>query len=395
MTLQLLTRVVPSIHDLPPGLWDEKIASGHPFKSSSFMACLEASFPERRFGYVLITQSKVPVGLAVVTEEILDFTLVMPPSMSRLAKKVRKLFPGFLRVRLGMVGTFETTLRHWWFDPVRVRERDFAEQLLMGVRMVCKQSPLLLVRDFEEGCASDAGLAAKLLDNGFVSLANLPVAIAKLDGMSIDAHFTRLKGKSRANLKNKLRQAQELGFVFERVSSFEGLIDACYPLYLQVHERAEDFRREPIPKRLFEQVATQMRGQCSLLLLRAADDSLLGFILTGVSATVSAPTFIGMDYKKTYGTPAYYVMLWKELEYAAELGCHAVDLGLTSYFVKQTLGAELVGMTMVARLESAWLRPAVQAFLPALLGQKQPARRRRFRVDSAGMKCRGMPTDVS
>jgi len=385
MDQQLRTRVVPSIHDLPPGLWDAKIANGHPFKSSKFMACIEASFTQRRFGYVLITQSEIPVGLAVVTEEMLDLTLVAPALVGSLVTVVRKLFPGFLRLRLGMVGTFETALRHWWFDPQRLRESEFVQQLLIGMRAVCTRSPLLLVRDFEEGRAADTSIAAQFLANGFVGLTNFPIAVARLDGLSIDEHFKRLKGKSRANIRNKLRRAQELGFKFERVSEFAGLIDACYPLYLQVHERATDFKREPIPKAFFERVAAQLSGQSNMLLLRAADDSLLGFILTGVSTTMSAPTFIGMDYARTYGTPAYYVMLWKELEYAAAQGCHEVDLGLTSYFVKQTLGAEVVGMNMAARLENTWLRPVLQPLLPALLGEKQPDRRRRFRIDAATM----------
>ena len=386
MEQQLRTSIVSSIHDLPPGLWDEKIATGHPFKSSAFMACLEASFAERRFGYVLITRSEVPVGLAVVTEEMLDLTLLCPQIVLRLAKAVRKLFPGFMRLRLGMVGTFETALRHWWFDSQQLRESEFVEQLLIGLRAICKQSLLLLVRDFEEGRPADTSLASELHAKGFVSLANFPIAVAKLDGLSIDAHFKRLKGKSRANIRNKLREAQNLGFKFERVTDFAALIDTCYPLYLQVHEGATDFKREPIPKEFFERIAAQMPQQCNMLLLRAADDRVLGFILTGVSATVSAPAFIGMDYDMTYGTPAYYVMIWKELEYAAERGCHEVDLGLTSYFVKQTCGAEIVGMSMAARLESAWLRPLLQPLLPALLGEKQPEKRRRFRVDSAGVQ---------
>jgi CelD/BcsL family acetyltransferase involved in cellulose biosynthesis len=62
-----------------------------------------------------------------------------------------------------------------------------------------------------------------------------------------------------------------------------------------------------------------------------------------------------MDQARARELPLYYNLLWGELAHAAETGCARVDLGVTSYFVKQTLGATLEGMSMAARLRSRWL----------------------------------------
>lgn len=378
----LVTRIVSSIRELPAGAWDQRVAQGHPFKSSAFMACLEDSFPERRFGYAVMTRGSALVGLAAMTEEPLDLSLLLPAWVGRLAGRVRKLLPRFLTLRLGMVGTFETAQRHWWFDASRISVDEFADELVAAVRTVCNRSALHLVRDFTEGHEEDARLEARIQARGYVRLANHPIAIVELMGRSIDEHLRRLKKKSRQNVKKKLEEAKQLGLALERVRDFRHLIDECYPLYLQVHDKSSEFKRNPFPRAFFAALAERMPGETSMLTLRTREGSLLGFILTGTSDTMNNPFLIGMDYAQTKDKPAYYYMVWEELAHAARRGCPEVDLGLTSYFVKQTVGAELKGMTMAARIPKAWLRPLLQPLLPSLLGEKQPLRRRQFRVGS-------------
>jgi predicted N-acyltransferase len=380
----LTTRVVSTIREVPRELWDEKVARGHPFKSSTFLACLEGSFPERRFGYVLMSRGDTLVGLAVITEEQLDLSLLMSEAVGRFVTAVRRLMPGFLSLGLGMVGTFETAQRHWWFDPDQLSASEFAEALMSACDQVCSNSTLLLVRDFTEGDAEDMSLESCFLTRGFKKVANHPMATISLDGLGIDEHLQRLKKKSRQNLRKKLKEAEQLGLKLERVRDFRPLLDECYPLYLQVHEGASEFKRNPFPKVFFEMLAERMQAESSFLTLRTKEGRLIGFVLTATSDTINNPFLIGLDYAATRETPAYYCLMWKEIEYAVERGCRTVDLGLTSYFVKQTVGAELEGMTMAARLQSPWLRPVLQPLLPLLLSEKQPEERRQFRVDVEG-----------
>ncbi|NMO15931.1 GNAT family N-acetyltransferase [Pyxidicoccus fallax] len=373
------TRCVSSIREVPRALWDEKVAQGHPFKSAAFLACLEEAFPERKFAYVVVSRGEDVVGLAVVTEERLDLTLMLPRAMGVVAAAVRKVLPRFLTLGLGMVGTFETAQRHWWYDARALSEEDFARALLAACDAACTDSALLLVRDFMEDVPDDVRLESWFLGRGFQRVANHPLAVVRLDGLSSEAHLQRLKRKSRQNLRKQLRDAEALGLRVERVRPYRHLLDECYPLYLQVHEGASEFKRPPFPRAFFESLEDRLPDSSSLLTLRAKDGALLGFILTGTSGDIHNPFLIGLDYARTQGTPAYYVLLWREVEEGARRGCRSVDLGLTSYFVKQTLGAELEGMTMAARVQSAWLRPLLNPLLPLLLGEKQPEEREKFR----------------
>ncbi|HZI12576.1 MAG TPA: GNAT family N-acetyltransferase [Myxococcus sp.] len=375
-------RLVPSIREVPQALWDEQVARGHPFKSAAFLSCLEDAFPERKFAYLMVERGQDIVGLAVLTEERLDLTLLLPRVVGRLAAGVRKVLPRFLTLGLGMVGTFETAQRHWWYDARALSEEDFAQVLLEACAEVCTDSALLLVRDFVEGEAEDQRLESWFLSRGFRQVANHPMAVVRLDGLSGEQHVQRLKRKSRQNLRKQLKDSEALGFRLERVRPFRSLLDACYPLYLQVHEGASEFKRPPFPRAFFESLGERLPGTSSLLTLRAKDGALLGFILTGTSGAIHNPFLIGLDYARTQGTPAYYRLLWEEIQDGAANGCHTVDLGLTSYFVKQTLGAKLEGMTMVARVQPAWLRPVLNPLLPLLLSEKQPEERELFRPEA-------------
>ncbi|QSQ24452.1 GNAT family N-acetyltransferase [Pyxidicoccus parkwayensis] len=380
----LEVRVVASIRDVPGTHWDDTVARGHPFKSSAFLSCLEDAFPERCFAYVLMLRGGRLVGLALVTEERFDLGLRLSAAAERVASRVRRLLPGFLTVRLAMVGTMETAQRHWWVDTRLLSEEEFADALLVACEEACPRADLLVVRDFMEGDDADARMEARFLSRGFRPARNLPLAVVELEGRDFDAHLRRLRRKPRASVSKQLAAARRLGLKLERVHDFRPLLPECYPLYLQVHHHATELKRPPIPRSFFEHVSERLPGESSLLTLRTSDGQLVGFVLSGTSGRVHNPFVLGMDYARSRELPIYYSLLGGELAYAAERGCMQVDLGVTCYFIKQTLGATLEGMRMVARLRSRWLRPFLSPLLPVLLSEKQPERRRTFRHTETG-----------
>ncbi|WP_163998745.1 GNAT family N-acetyltransferase [Pyxidicoccus caerfyrddinensis] len=390
-------RGVTSIRDVPGTLWDDTVARGHPFKSSTFLSCLEDAFPDRRFAYVLLSRGGDVAGLALVTEERFDLGMRLPERVGRMAARVRRLLPGFLTVRLAMVGTFETAQRHWWWDAELLSEEEFADALLVACQEAYPHADLLVIRDFMEG---DARLEARFLARGFRPARNLPLAVVELEDSSLEAHLQRLKRKPRVSVSKQLAAATRLGLKLERVQDFRHLLPECYPLYLQVHHHASEFKRLPIPLAFFERVAERLPEESSLLTLRTSEGRLVGFVLSGTSGGIHNPFVLGMEYARSRELPIYYNLLGAELAYAAERGCAQVDLGVTSYFVKQTLGATLEGLNMVARLRSPWLRPFLHPLLPALLGEKQPERRQTLRdsttqCDGASGSSTGTPASRS
>lgn len=361
-----------SIVDLPDSVWDTHIAGNHPMRSSRFFHCLEKSFPDRRFSYFLIKKDTDLVGLGIITEEDLDTTLLMPSLMGKIFSPFRKVYSNFMKLKLAMVGTFESMSEHWWFNRDILSPSQFTNLLLTAVDEAFPSSTLLIIRDFEESENRYEAIKEQLCKKNFISVLNMPLATMKVENHSLDEYMATLKGKNRATIRKALRKADNKGIKTERVHEFKSIIDECYPLYLQVHDKAAEFKREPIPKIFFHHIADLLPDESSVLTIRNDQEELLAFMLTGTSSDVNNPFIIGINYAYSKEYPLYYLLLWSEIAYAIQSGCREVDMGITSYFVKQTMGATLNTMSMVARIQSSWLRPLLNPLLPLLLNEEQP-----------------------
>lgn len=379
----VVRHIVRSIADLPAGAWDRHVAGDHPFRGAAFLAAIEAAFPERSYAYLHLERAGETVGLAALTMEGYDLAFLLPEGPAGAVRWVRRFWPGFMTLRLAMVGTMETAMQHWWWDAQRLEADAFAEHLIAACDEALPGNRLLIVRDFMAGIPADAALLAALAERGFRTAANLPLAVVELPEGGIDAHLRRLRGKPKAAIRKQLREVERLGLRFDRVEDYEHLIAECWPLYLQVHGAAREFKRAPLPEAFFREVARRLRGRSTLLTVRTPEGELVGCILSGLSETVSNPFLIGLDYDRAKEMGLYYNLIWSEIQDAAERGRRTVDLGVTSYFIKQTMGAAIEPLTMAARVSVPWLRPLLGPLLPALLAEEQPTLRRAYRNDAA------------
>ncbi len=371
--------IVGTIDDLPRGLWDQYVAVDHPFRSSAFFAAVEATFPQRTYAYLRLERPGQTVGLAALTLDNYDFAFLMPNMPAKLVRSVRRYLPNFMMLRLAMVGTMETAKQHWWWDKMYLNAGSFADHLIAVCEEVLPRAHLLIVRDFSDGTKSDDLLKTAFLNRGFRAVANLPLAVVDLPDGGIEKHLCRLRGKPKAAIRKQLQKVEQLGLRIERVADFEPLIDECYPLYLQVHAAAHEFKRAPYPKQFFREIAHRFSGKSTMLTIRVPEGQLIGWILTGFSKTVSNPFLIGLDYRCAKEMGLYYNLIWSEVRNAAEHEQRIVDLGITSYFIKQTMGAKLESMSMAARVEIPWLRSILGPLLPALLSEKPPKVRNSYR----------------
>lgn len=375
-------RIVASIEDLPFDVWDSYVALEHPFRSSAFFAAVETSLQTRQYAYMLLERGSEPVGVAALSQEDYDLTLLLPAAIGKLVQYLRRYFPRFLRLRLAMTGVMETAMHHWWWKPSVLDADGFAGHLLSAFEEAFPHAHLFLVRDFMAGRKGDEMLKAALIERRFRLARNLPLAVVDLVPGGINAHLGRLRGKAKAAIRNQIAVAERLDLRLDRLHDYSHLIDSCYPLYLQVHNAAREFKREALPKKFFSEVAHRFSGRSTLLVARARGGQLVGCVLTGFSDTVSNPFLIGLDYSRAKELGLYYNLIWAEICDAAEASRRVVDLGVTSYFIKQTMGAKLKSMTMVLRLRSRWMQRLFGGVVAGILSADEPATRRAFRVQA-------------
>ncbi|MCA1778591.1 MAG: GNAT family N-acetyltransferase [Xanthomonadaceae bacterium] len=367
-------RCYGSIRQLPAPLWDTKIAQNHPYKTAAFMRKLEICFPDRDVVYLAVYENDDMVGLTLATFEYFDPTLGFRPWALKLVTAMRRIWNRLLAVPMAMVGTYETAQEHWWFDAGRINANQFAKILLEAIGRHLPKPTITIVRDFvdsKDQCFRDA-----LVTRRFRAVDNHPMAAIHLNGLTSKAHYARLRARARHTLR-KLDATPANKVEITNHDCFEGILDECYQLYLNVHNKAEDFQRPALPKVFLEMIGELPETRISVL--RMPTGEIGAFLMTGFSETISAPSIIGMDYQQSREFMLYHHGLWQSVEEAAKHGCREIDLGLTGYFVKQSLGAELHTLTICLRLENSWLDRLLGARLARALSAPPPEKRRLFR----------------
>ncbi|MCI0482617.1 MAG: hypothetical protein L0213_13640, partial [Candidatus Dadabacteria bacterium] len=91
-----------SVSDLPGEAWDEKVAGGHPARSSAFLRVLERACDDREFYYFGLFEGDELAGCCLVTVNRFDIRIFLSPVMSARVDIMRKLFPRLLVFRVAM-----------------------------------------------------------------------------------------------------------------------------------------------------------------------------------------------------------------------------------------------------------------------------------------------------
>lgn len=366
-----------SIEQVSASAWNANIANGHPYKGVPFLRTLESCFPDRKVVYLAIFKGDTAVGLSLATFEYFDLALGFKPWIFKLVSVMRRFWKHSLSIPMIMVGTYETAQAHWWYDPSSIDADQFSDILLAVIERRLPKAWLLLVRDFVD--SSDENLRAALVRRRFKVIHNHPMAVIHLNGLTAEEHYKRLRARTRHTLR-KLRAAPADQIQIEDYDCFEGILDACYELYLNVHNRAQDFQRPALPKIFLKLVGE--RPETRISVLRIPSGKIVAFVMTGFSGTVSSPYIIGMDYQQPRELLIYHHAVWHSVKCSAERGCKQIDLGLTGYFVKQGLGASLHPLAMFGRIQNPLLDRLLGARLTRTFSAPAPVERRLFREDA-------------
>lgn len=364
-----------SIDDVGCELWNNTIGLGHPFRSHRYMQCVEAAFPKRSHRYFVVRKQgsdddEIIYGLFFATLEQHDLTLSLSESVRRAAINVRKLLPNFATIKIGMAGCTETSEQHWWFeddnyqDQVKIMDR--------CLKKTFKSANLLIVRDFSGDNDSGEDMLHNLEKLGYVRLVNHPLAKVKLERRDVDQHFERVKHKYTRIVKKAVRVFDDSDYSIHRITLLCGDVEGLHQQYLSVHERASEFKRHPIPLEFFRQLSEKLSDVVVVSRLEDSDSNIHGYVLSGIYGEVCCPFFFGRDYDFQTDVNVYYSLLYDVIRMAGEKRLKTIDLGITNYFVKQNLGAEVVELKMAAKFRGFFMNRMFTRYLPALLNVEQP-----------------------
>jgi len=369
----LRTAMASSIEQVSPEEWDGVGARQGLFWTHRFFRALEASGVENAtYHYVLMYDHERLVGTAVLSSFVVSLDLLLPMTVQKCFSVIRRMWPNFMRIKVLFCGVPISIGKHTIAvtDPayegaVVVRTAAIMDEIAAreGIRYLC----------FKEFAERDLALCASLEGSGFFRANSVPRVLLTLKWGSYEAYLRDMRHGYRRAILNSLQKLGKQWRIWakEETPPTEGthlrLDDGhvCAPLafhglYRQVMNHTV-VKLETLNAHFFDRLFAEMRDDLRLLLLEYDGEVLGAAILANYQKTLTF-LFVGFDYVHRDEHAVYLNLLNGIVRHAIDSGCRTIDLGQTSYWLKQRLGGQAEPMYFYFKCRTRLLHAALKSF---------------------------------
>jgi len=274
----------------------------------------------------------------------------LPAAARALFAPIRRLWPGFLNLRMMMVGCAagEGELDHaspWLATAVREAIEAYRRQARLSI---------ILLKDFP---SSYREALSPFANDGYQRAPSMPAARLELDFATFDDFMNRRLSKVfRKNLRRKLRASEdgapiELGVVCDATP----FVDEIHPLYVQTFSRS-DFKFEELNKEFFRVIGQRMPDRIRFFIWRQ-NGKVIAFNLCLIHDGTLHDLAVGLDYAVALDLHLYF-RTWRDvIEWCLENGVKTYHTGPLNYDPKWHLRLTLVPLDLYARHNTALFNP--------------------------------------
>jgi Acetyltransferase (GNAT) domain len=293
-----------------------------------------------------------------------DIAAGTPSFIRNALAQVRRLVPGFLKLRMLMVGcsagegdiVLERVSRtvSWTVDALKECLTPIARQL-KAVLIVFKDYPKCYRRYLDRLCVS-----------GFMRVPSMPATKMELNFSDFESYLkTRVSYTMRKNLRRKFRKAQS-GPSLERevVTDISPYIDEVYPLYRQTLSRSK-FRFQELTKSYLCELGRRMNDRVRFFLWRQ-QGQIIAFACAIVHNGALRDICIGLDYTVALKYHLYFVTWRDTIVWALENGLCTYHSGPLNYDPKYHLRMTLEPLDLYVCSPYGWLNRVFRPILPLL-----------------------------
>ena len=372
---QYLTTVLRSIHDIDPERWDELAGGDALARNHAYLAAVEASsINDCAFFYLLIhDHDDKLLAHACVIMITTDFAQLLPGPLQRLAVRLRRIWPGFLKSKIT-----ECALPLVAGHSISLREGADHQRLIVALESAisdiarAEQSSLIVIRDFltDERTRFDI-----LLSRGYNLAYNMPLARIRVRWKSHAEYLAAMRSRYRKDVTRRLKRASERGGVVETLPNFAEHAGTLTGQSRVVQENSGGFKREVLGPAYYENM-DRMLGERSRLLAIRRDGRLVahGMVLADDENLIA--TYFGRE----AGPPRHewFRLINEVIQLGIERQCSYINLGRGSYDAKALIGADIEPLHVYARSRYAiinWLTRRI----PNIMQRSLKAPKRIFR----------------
>lgn len=329
----LTVRKFSSIHEIPESLWDSLLADDHPYNTHRLIRAVEdARVEESRFWYLLFCDGDRPIASAALSAFTVSLDLFLGKGLQRLATRLRRWFPRFLRIDVlfcGLPASFGQK------NLVRSNDARALELLVAEMEAIARQAGLrfLCVKEFK---AHELPQVEGLERLGFFRGHSIPYMAVDIRWRSFDDYLSSL----RHSYRRHIRRSQAKRGAMRLVTGGAEVVSPgrFFPLYRNVMARSET-RLEMLNEAFFERLWTELGAELQIVAAVEGDEVLGAALLVRTGATLN---FMLAGLPETRRTPhdVYFNLLYAIVDQAIRQGCHRLNLGQTAYWGKQQIGGQ-------------------------------------------------------
>lgn len=357
-------KVFSSLRDIPEATWESLLQGRFSCYSYAFWQLVEQSrLNDFTYRYILFfDENDAPVALAGFYSVTTDIAIFAPPGLRGLLAVIRRAFPNFLKLRMLECGT-PITLH----SPPFVMGEGISHQkiipLLHEVLLAQAKAEgqlLIVVRDFEPGVETMRHDFTKL---GYHWVDNLPNTYMDIIWATPEDYLASMKSYYRSKLLKHLRRNDVQKISYERVEDFYTLAETLCAQWMVVYNQADEFQREVLTPEFYRQFSAKM-GPLSNALLFYQDGTLVAHALLLKDGDLLRWLYFGRT--EAVNDSLYIYVGHKVVETAIMLKAKRLEMGLTTYSIKQDLGAQVVPLKLAVRAVSKYINLFVGLIYPLL-----------------------------
>lgn len=358
------TKVFDNIRDVPKEQWNH-LLNGHSctFSHEFWEVVEQSNLNDFRYRHALFFDDNGnAVALASFYSVTTDIAIFAPLGLRSILAKIRRMFPNFLKLRMLECGTPITLNSPPFVAGKAIPRREIIESLDRLLRKTAKAEGqlLIVVRDFEP---NEKELQPDFAQLGYHWVDSLPNTYMDIKWSSPKQYHASMKSYYRSKVLKHLRINREQNVRHELHDDFHNLADTLCRQWLVVHNQADEFQREVLTPAFYRDFSSRM-GARSKALLFYREDELVGHALLLLDGDLLRWLYFGRN--EAVNDSLYIYVGNAVIETAILLGAKHIEMGLTTYSIKQDLGAQVTPIKLALRSASRLINPLVGLIYPLI-----------------------------
>ena len=255
--------------------------------------------------------------------------------------KIRRLIPCFMTMKMLECGSPVTMTSPPFLVSEKFPQNIFIKHLRKFLlwQSLRQLSFIFVIRDFDKKDSFHKSYKYLFRDLGFIWANNLPNTYLPLHWSSIDEYYQSMRSHYRHKLQKHLKKNSNEKVKYTIINDFAALSEVLIKQWQVIHDNAKELEREVITSEFYENISNRMDTFSSIIYF-TKDDKPCAHVLLLHDNDMLRWMYIGRE--ESLKDSMYFYIIDKIISYGIDNGFKMIELGLTTYPIKQDFGGQLI-----------------------------------------------------